>query len=189
MNACISAVPPLNAAECPRCRASERLRNGHCAPCEAARKAYTKTKPCIRCGAVERGPGGHCRACKRTYARAVNSTPEGRVKKAASRDNSPEARAARALKRGTAVELWRRRRRRTAEHVRERERAYAKRADALRPGRGTHVDHDHATGRVRGLLCSDCNLAEGFVRSSASRARMLAAYLDRFSDLNGGNRA
>lgn len=39
------------------------------------------------------------------------------------------------------------------------------------------VDHDHATGKARGLLCSGCNKAEGFLRGSAENAIVLAAYL------------
>ena len=40
---------------------------------------------------------------------------------------------------------------------------------------GLCVDHDHATGRVRGLLCNACNLAAGFVRSERG-ALALAEY-------------
>lgn len=39
------------------------------------------------------------------------------------------------------------------------------------------VDHDHATGKVRGLLCTPCNLAAGYLADSAERAELLAAYL------------
>jgi hypothetical protein len=39
------------------------------------------------------------------------------------------------------------------------------------------VDHNHATGEVRALLCGRCNLAAGNVMDSSIRAEQLAAYL------------
>lgn len=39
------------------------------------------------------------------------------------------------------------------------------------------VDHDHATGKVRGLLCDFCNRAVGLLGDDASKARSLAEYL------------
>ncbi len=39
------------------------------------------------------------------------------------------------------------------------------------------VDHDHATGRIRGLLCWVCNRALGFIRDRRDVAEGLALYL------------
>ena len=44
---------------------------------------------------------------------------------------------------------------------------------------GFHIDHDHKTERVRGLLCDLCNPAIGFLKDSPQRALDVAAYLTR----------
>lgn len=43
------------------------------------------------------------------------------------------------------------------------------------------VDHNHKTGRIRGLLCSLCNRAAGAVRDDPATARALAAYLEHYA--------
>jgi hypothetical protein len=40
-----------------------------------------------------------------------------------------------------------------------------------------HVDHCHISGRVRGLLCDDCNLGIGKLGDDPSRVMSAAAYL------------
>jgi hypothetical protein len=45
------------------------------------------------------------------------------------------------------------------------------------PGRLEHVDHDHRTGRVCGILCSNCNQALGNARDDVTVLRNLIAYL------------
>lgn len=39
------------------------------------------------------------------------------------------------------------------------------------------IDHDHATGKVRGLLCRCCNTGIGMLRDSARLATNAATYL------------
>jgi len=41
-----------------------------------------------------------------------------------------------------------------------------------------HVDHDHGTNKIRGILCSACNLSLGWAKESASRLRSLADYIE-----------
>lgn len=43
------------------------------------------------------------------------------------------------------------------------------------------VDHNHASGEVRDLLCGRCNLAAGNVLDSSGRAEQLAAYLKKWN--------
>lgn len=41
-----------------------------------------------------------------------------------------------------------------------------------------HVDHDHETGNVRGLLCSNCNQAIGLLGENVDNVRRAVAYLE-----------
>ena len=41
------------------------------------------------------------------------------------------------------------------------------------------VDHNHATGKIRGFICNKCNLAIGNAEDSPDRLRAMASYLER----------
>jgi len=45
-------------------------------------------------------------------------------------------------------------------------------------GRRLCVDHDHKTGKIRGLLCDGCNVTTGYLESP--RVELCQAYLARF---------
>lgn len=46
-------------------------------------------------------------------------------------------------------------------------------------GKTFHVDHNHTTGKVRGLLCTQCNIGIGMFRESQERLRLAIVYLSR----------
>jgi len=48
-----------------------------------------------------------------------------------------------------------------------------------RPSAKLQIDHCHETGRIRGVLCPNCNSALGHIGDNADRLRLLIAYLDR----------
>jgi hypothetical protein len=46
--------------------------------------------------------------------------------------------------------------------------------------RNLHVDHDHASGQVRALLCTFCNPLIGFAKEKQERLEMALVYLNKF---------
>ena len=44
------------------------------------------------------------------------------------------------------------------------------------------VDHDHKSGAVRGILCSDCNLALGKLKDSPLRIKQLLDYITNYDN-------
>lgn len=44
-----------------------------------------------------------------------------------------------------------------------------------------YIDHNHASGQVRGILCHPCNAALGFLLDSPERLRGLALYAELWS--------
>lgn len=49
----------------------------------------------------------------------------------------------------------------------------------LTGGKDEHIDHDHLTGKVRGVLCSSCNLAIGKLKDSPEVLLRAAEYIMR----------
>lgn len=55
----------------------------------------------------------------------------------------------------------------------------------LRCGKnGKHIDHDHATGKVRGVLCSECNTGIGKLREDLTIIARAVEYIARDGDLS-----
>ena len=48
----------------------------------------------------------------------------------------------------------------------------------LQLSKDVHLDHDHATDQVRGLLCRNCNLGLGSFKDSPELLRRAAFYLE-----------
>lgn len=45
--------------------------------------------------------------------------------------------------------------------------------------KGWHVDHDHSTNIIRGILCANCNIALGQVKDNIEHLKLLIMYLEK----------
>jgi hypothetical protein len=51
--------------------------------------------------------------------------------------------------------------------------------EPLRGGRYQAIDHDHTSGKVRGVLCASCNTAIGKLKDDPEIIRRAADYVER----------
>lgn len=113
----------------------------------------------------------HARKMER--ARWMSKTKDERRKKFASR--SPEQRRKYQLKKDYGITLEQYDQMFEAQgYCCANQGCRAKFANTLK---GWHVDHDHLTGKVRGILCSNCNVALGHAQDNADRLFGLAVYI------------
>lgn len=52
-------------------------------------------------------------------------------------------------------------------------------AEAFTSAKHRHIDHCHDSKKVRGVLCSKCNLAIGMMRDNPTYLRLAADYIER----------
>lgn len=56
-----------------------------------------------------------------------------------------------------------------------------------RAGGKLHIDHDHTTGRFRGLLCLQCNVALGKLGDDSAGLQRAWAYVSSKADITSGS--
>lgn len=129
----------------------------HCEPCRAARRTEARLRiqewrgqqKCCACGKPRRADRTLCDICAAKIA-------------------------ARAAKHGVRLEG-----RQKLFDAQNGKCAICERELAGPMERKVHVDHDHATGKVRGLLCHHCNVALGNFQDSTHVLRRALAYLEK----------
>lgn len=116
----------------------------------------------------------HCRKCSRILSKQYYDPEKAKAAYAASRDRHRDSKLRRAF--GITLEQYM--------SMLERQGSACAICGMSQDenGKALAVDHSHATGSVRDLLCSRCNAAVGFVRESAEVARKIADYIERWSN-------
>lgn len=142
-------------------------------------------KPCRRCGGTERNTRGDCAACAREHQRKLRREKYYQ-KREPSKNPCTKCGGTERYKKGDCKTCAKQR-------IQEqyRLRTYGVTPEAFnrmlekqggwcaicREQKATHLDHSHATGKVRGILCLQCNTALGSFRDSEKNLMMAINYL------------
>lgn len=140
-----------------------------------------ESKPCTRCGVIKvlaefspnrrawDGRQSACRTCDRQRQKEFAATPDG--KKAVRRW---EDRSRLKYRYGVSIEDYERR-----VSLQSGKCAICNRVPTTGRGKRLQIDHDHTTGRFRGLLCHKCNTALGTFGDDLEGVMKVVAYLRR----------
>ncbi len=149
------------------------------------------------------GIGGDCKVCNLSYQHrryVANPEPVKARVKAWQRANAEELNAYRRERRQDPIVKSRDR----AGHLRRKYGLSLAEYDEMLAAQGggcflceappqppysLHVDHDHTTGRLRGLLCFSCNNALGNFGEDPDRLRAAARYVEVAQPRDKGHRA
>lgn len=124
---------------------------------------------------VRSGIASHCKTCNNQWSKNYSNTPEGKDARRQSYKQNRDRHVDTKLRRKFGITLEQ----------------YKVRLDkqdggCIICGRTTEengkmlaVDHDHKTGRVRDLLCSNCNVCIGFIEKNKMDTDKLKWYLNR----------
>lgn len=152
-----------------------------------------KTKKCTKCGEklpetaeyFNRNSGGHkglrneCKVCRKKYRQSKRGRASAKKYRTSGKGKATQRKAC--LKRRYNITI--------EEYDEFFERQMGCCAVCNKPEttfdskfnviRRLHVDHDHETGRVRGLLCRKCNLIIGHADDDLERLLSAALYLEK----------
>jgi hypothetical protein len=146
------------------------------------------TTPCIRCGVLDRMPSGSCKPCtirrneerKQKYPERVRELANARVQRY--RDRMPKEKKIAKGRQGNLAKVLKLHGLTHEQHATMVEAQDNRCAicGASPGGRFKHlaIDHCHATGKVRGLLCTTCNLTIGGFKDDVARFRAAIAYIE-----------
>ena len=149
-------------------------------------------KPCVKCGSTERNKWGHCMVCdrRRSSMRYHSLSEEGK------RANNQKSYQSDKAGRCAQTKAWAESNPDKREEIMERSRLkkYGLTIDQYKSilvrqdgkcaicgdtlGCRVHIDHDHVTGLVRGILCQSCNVGLGHFRDNSMILREAASYLE-----------
>lgn len=139
----------------------------------------------VECARAEFGTQSRCRACRREYGRKPSAVARRRAYYEAHREQA----IGYSLKWKRAnLDRWKDSNRKSkygiphgtyAELLAQQGGGCAICGTPEQAGKSLHVDHDHKTSRVRGLLCDLCNRGIGYFADDPTRLRAAAEYLGR----------